>query len=119
MLNYITREVPTMGRKVLPDQALDRVTVLKLWTTWTPKYMMNDGIGTLEAGKLADYTVLDKDYFTIPVADIALIKPQMTVMGGKIRALQANFAKDLNMDAVGYQFPDGYYPWKPSGGGSD
>jgi len=39
-----------------------------------------DRIGSLEAGKLADYVVLDKDYFTIPVEEIQKIKPQMTVM---------------------------------------
>lgn len=119
MLNYITREVPTMGRKVLPDQALDRVTVLKMWTTWTPKYMMKDDIGSLKVGNLADYTVLDKDYFTIPVQQIAEIKPQMTVVDGKIRALQSEFAKTLNMEPVGYQFPPNYFPWKPGGGGDD
>ena len=94
MLLYITRDVS--GKKVLPDQALDRVTVLKLWTTWAPKYLMKEKeIGTLEVGKLADLSVLDKDFFTIPVQEILKIKPQMTVVGGKYRALQGDFAKSL------------------------
>ncbi len=110
LLLYITRDV--FGKKVLPDQALDRVTVLKMWTTWAPLYLMKeDKIGTLEVGKLADYTVLDKDYFTIPVQEILKIKPQMTVLDGKIRALQGGLARSIGMEPVGYQFPDDYFPW--------
>ncbi len=118
MLLYITRDV--FGKKVLPEQALDRVTTLKLWTTWAPYYLEKEKeIGTLEVGKLADYTVLDKDYFTIPVPEILNIKPQMTVMDGKVRALQGDFARTLGMEPVGYQFPDGYNPWGPGGAAAD
>jgi predicted amidohydrolase YtcJ len=107
---YIDRDV--FGKKVLPEQALDRVTVLKMWTTWAPHYFLKEKeMGTLEVGKLADFTVLDKDFFTIPVPEILKIRPQMTVVGGKIRALQSDFAKALGMEPVGYQFPEGYYPW--------
>jgi predicted amidohydrolase YtcJ len=96
----------------LPEQALDRVTVLKMWTTWAPHYFLKEkDMGTLEVGKMADFTVLDKDFFTIPVPEILKIRPQMTVVGGKIRALQSDFAKALGMEPVGYQFPEGYYPW--------
>jgi len=41
-------------------------------------------LGTLEAGKLADLVVLDRDYMTIPVDDIRKIKPVLTMVGGKI-----------------------------------
>jgi imidazolonepropionase-like amidohydrolase len=83
-----------------------------MWTTWAPIYLIKEKeIGTLEVGKLADFTVLDKDFFTIPVPEILKIRPQMTVLGGKITALQAGFAGTLGMEPVGYQFPDGYYPW--------
>ncbi len=108
------------GKPVLPEQALDRVTVLKMATTWPPLYLVKeDKIGTLEVGKLADYTVLDKDFFTIPLDEIEQIRPQMTVVGGNVRALQADFAGTLGMAPVGYQFPEGYMPWLRSGGGPD
>jgi predicted amidohydrolase YtcJ len=107
---YITRVVN--GRTILPDQKLDRVTVLKLWTTWAPRYMMKEkDMGTLETGKLADFVVLDKDFFTIPTDDIPKITPLMTVMGGKVRAVQASFASTVGMEPVGWQFPAGYQPW--------
>lgn len=40
--------------------------------------------GSLQAGKLADLIVLDRNFFTIPDEDIANIKVLQTVVGGKI-----------------------------------
>ena len=40
-------------------------------------------LGTIEAGKLADMVVLDRDYLTIPVDEIRNIKALMTVVGAK------------------------------------
>ena len=103
------------GKIVLPDQKLDRVTVLKMWTTWAPKYMLKEGkIGTLEPGRYADFIVMDKDYFTVPVDQIQKIKPQMTVMDGKVRYLGPDFAKELKTETVGYQYPADYEPWDRS-----
>jgi len=108
------------GKIVLPDQKLDRVTVLKMWTTWAPRYMLKEGkIGSFETGKLADFVVLDKDYFTIPVDDIPKIKPQMTVMDGKVRYLGPEFAKSLGTDPVGWQYPADYQPWGRSAMGAN
>ena len=45
---------------------------------------MEDDLGTLETGKLADLVVLDRDYMTVPVDDIRAIEPVMTMVGGKI-----------------------------------
>ena len=45
---------------------------------------MEDKIGTLEVGKLADLAVLDRDYMTIPVDEIRDIKAVMTMVGGDI-----------------------------------
>ncbi len=115
---YLLTTRDANGTPILPDQKLDRVVVLKMWTTWAPKYMMKDDIGTLEVGKLADFVVLDKDYFTIPLSELQQIVPQMTVVGGKIGYLGADFAKSLGMEPVGYQFPEGYKPWDRSSMGA-
>ena len=43
-----------------------------------------DHLGSLEPGKLADFAVLDRDYMTIPEADIEDLRSVMTVVGGTI-----------------------------------
>jgi hypothetical protein len=43
-----------------------------------------DNLGSIQAGKLADLVVLDRDYLTIPADQIKNIKPVMTMMGGRI-----------------------------------
>ena len=107
----MTRDIG-QGRKINPEQALDRETVLKMWTKWAAEYVMKENdLGSLEVGKLADFVVLDKDYLTIPISEIPDIRPEMTVVGGDIRALQADYAKQLGMEPVGYQFPEGTKPW--------
>ncbi len=85
----VTREVvdsETQEKVVLNiDEAVDRVTALKMVTTWGSEYMMaEDTIGTLEAGKFADFVVLDRDFFTIPVAEIPDVKVVLTGLGGEI-----------------------------------
>ena len=96
----------------LPQEGLDRVTVAKMWTTWASEYVMKENdLGSLKVGKLADFTVLDKDYFTIPQNDIPKIRPQMTVIGGAIKHLDAGYAAKVGMQPVGYQFAPDYTPW--------
>lgn len=41
-------------------------------------------LGSLETGKLADFTILDKDYVTIPETEIHTIRSLRTAVGGKI-----------------------------------
>jgi predicted amidohydrolase YtcJ len=43
-----------------------------------------DNLGSIQAGKLADLVVLDRDYLTIPADQIKDIKPVMTMVGGRI-----------------------------------
>jgi hypothetical protein len=85
----VTREVvdsETQEKVVLNiDEAVDRVTALKMVTTWGSEYMMaEDTIGTLEPGKFADFVVLDRDFFTIPVTEIPDVKVVLTGLGGEI-----------------------------------
>ena len=114
-LNFITRNIN--GHMITPKEAVDRVTVMKMWTTWASEYVMREkDLGTLQTGKLADFVILDKDYFTIPVEQITQIRPQMTVMDGKIRYVGPEYAQKLGMKPVGYQYPPGYQPWAVSRG---
>jgi len=74
------------GKMILNrDEGVDRVTALKMATTWASEYMMaEDTVGTLEPGKFADFAVLDRDFFTIPVEDIPALQVVMTGLGGEI-----------------------------------
>lgn len=68
-----------------PEQALSRQDALALFTS-APAYaaFMEDDLGTIETGKLADFTVFDRDLMTVPEAEILDAKPIMTVVHGEI-----------------------------------
>jgi hypothetical protein len=86
----VTRKTPirrayTQSHVLLPEEAIDRVTAMKMATTWASEYMLaEDTVGTLEPGKYADFSVLDRDYFTIPVDEILNIENVMTGLSGEI-----------------------------------
>lgn len=87
--SLITRHMPRKGEEdvvLLPEEGIDRVSALKMATTWASEYMMAENtIGTLEPGKYADFAVLEKDFFTIPVEEIRnKIPVSMTGLAGKI-----------------------------------
>jgi predicted amidohydrolase YtcJ len=75
-----------LGKVVLlPEEGIDRVTALKMATTWASEYMMaEDTVGTLEPGKYADFAVLEKDFFTSPVEEIPDMKVIMTGLSGEV-----------------------------------
>ena len=45
---------------------------------------MEEKIGSIEPGKLADLAVLDRDYFSVPDVQIKQIRSVLTVVDGKI-----------------------------------
>ena len=92
-----------------PDERIDRVHALKMWTSWASEYVLKqDQLGTLEEGKFADLIILDRDYFTVPVDDLLKIRVPMTMVGGKIMQLQASLASEFGVDSIGpvYDFSD-------------
>jgi len=86
----VTRNIPLQRRgeeraPLVPEEAIDRVSALKMATTWASEYMLaEDTIGTLEPGKFADFTVLNKDFFTIPIEEVRSLEAVMTGLGGEI-----------------------------------
>jgi len=88
-----------------PEERIDRVHAMKLWTSWAAEYVTKpDQLGTLEVGKFADLLVIDRDYFTVPVDDILKVHPLMTMVGGKIVVVQESLANEFGMEPIGPVF---------------
>ena len=68
-----------------PEQAVSREQALKMFTLW-PAYVAfeeNDK-GSIEVGKLADFTVFSADIMKLPESEILNTRAEMTVTGGEI-----------------------------------
>jgi predicted amidohydrolase YtcJ len=93
------------GRVWEPDEIIDRVQAFKMYSRWAANYVRKpEKLGSIENGKLADFTVWDRDYFTVPVDDILKMRPLMTMVGGKMMSLNEALAKDWKMEEIGPQF---------------
>jgi predicted amidohydrolase YtcJ len=86
----VTRtNAPSAGAKyagrLSEDQGLSRREVLRA-ITMNSSYELHQELetGSLEAGKLADVIVLDRNFLDIPAEQIADIKVLQTVVGGRI-----------------------------------
>jgi predicted amidohydrolase YtcJ len=68
-----------------PEQAVSRQAALKMLTFW-PAYAAFEekDKGSIEVGKLADFTVLSKDIMKIPEKEVLETRNEMTVIGGDI-----------------------------------
>lgn len=68
-----------------PEEAVSREQALKMFTLW-PAYasFQEDDLGVIAPGKLADFSVFDRDLMTIPAEDILKAQAVMTVVNGEI-----------------------------------
>ncbi len=68
-----------------PEQAVSREQALKMFTLWPAFAAFEEkDKGSLEVGKLADFTVLSADIMKIPALEILRTKCAMTVIGGEV-----------------------------------
>jgi predicted amidohydrolase YtcJ len=107
---YMTRK-RSDGVVLAPEEAINRVQLLKMNTSYAAYYVLKEKeLGTLEPGKLADFVVFNKDYFTIPEDQIPSVYPLMVVVGGKTVVLRDEYAKEIGQQAVGPQLK---FTWEP------
>ena len=68
-----------------PEEALSREQALALFTR-APAYaaFMEDDLGTIEVGKLADFSVFDRDLMNVPEEDILKAITMMTIVHGEV-----------------------------------
>jgi predicted amidohydrolase YtcJ len=82
---YATTGRNALGQEINTAQRITREEVLRLYTGANGWFLrMEDDLGTIEPGKLADLVVLDRDYFTVPDTDLRRIRSVLTVVGGQV-----------------------------------
>lgn len=80
----LTRHPRWMGDSLRPEQIIERADAIRLytinnaWLTFEEKEK-----GSLEAGKLADFIVLDRDILSCPVDEVREITVRETWLGGR------------------------------------
>lgn len=68
-----------------PEQRLRRDEAFRMFTSWAAYASFEDEIkGTLEPGKLADFVIYPQDVMTIHVNELRAVRPDLTILGGKI-----------------------------------
>jgi predicted amidohydrolase YtcJ len=106
------------GLQIYGDESrLDRETALELYTRGSAWFSSEgDKKGAIKAGMLADLTVLDRDYFWVPEAEIKAIEAELTVVGGRIVYAKGDFVSfspppiPILPDWSPTRFSNGYYP---------
>lgn len=68
-----------------PEERATREQALKMFTIWPAFATFEEASrGSIEVGKLADFTVLDQDIMRVPELDILKTKTLYTVVGGEV-----------------------------------
>ncbi len=78
-----TRRGKWFDGQLHPEEALTRAQALRFYT-WNNAYLMflEDQLGSLEAGKLADFVVLDRNLLECPQDDVRGTQVRTTYVGG-------------------------------------
>ena len=85
-----------------PQEAIDRVTLLKMITRWAAEYVLRENeLGSIEEGKLADLVIIDRDYMSIPKTEMSEVQVLLTMLGGKIVFMNPHFAQEYSLPPGG------------------
>jgi predicted amidohydrolase YtcJ len=83
-LGWVVSGLDAGNNRVL-DETLTREEALIAHTRSNAYlFFQEKNLGSLEVGKVADLVVLDRDYMTVPAAEIKRIQPTMTMVGGRV-----------------------------------
>lgn len=89
-LGWVVSGLDVGGTRVL-DETLTREEALIAHTRSNAYlFFQENALGSLEVGKQADLVVLDRDYMTVPAAQIKNIRPTITMVGGRVVYRAAN-----------------------------
>jgi predicted amidohydrolase YtcJ/outer membrane protein assembly factor BamB len=84
MQTAVTRKARWYDGELHPEEALTREQALRFYTINNAYIMfLDDKVGSLEAGKLADFAVLDRDILMCPVDQIKDTQALSTYLNGK------------------------------------
>lgn len=84
-LHYATTGLNLQGQQINPGQQITRMQALRAYTRENAWYLNRENdLGSIEAGKLADLVVLDRDYFSVSDAEMRRTRPVLTVIAGKV-----------------------------------
>jgi predicted amidohydrolase YtcJ len=83
-----------------PEMAVSREQALKMLTLWPAQAAFEEKTkGSIQVGKLADFTVLNGDIMKMPLADIPHVTVLMTIVGGRIVFEQKDRTRVLSAHA--------------------
>ena len=73
-----------LGQQINVGQSITREEAMRWFTRDNAWHMsMEDDLGTIEVGKLADLVVLSADYLKVPDEDLKRLKPILTLVSGQ------------------------------------
>jgi predicted amidohydrolase YtcJ len=80
----ITRKPKGYEGRLHPEEALSRPQAIRFYTINNASLLfLEDQVGSLEAGKLADFVVLDRDLLACPEDEIRETQALATYLNGK------------------------------------
>lgn len=81
----MTRRARNFHGQLYPEQALTRMQAIRFYTINNAYLLFQETqTGSLEAGKWADFVILDRDILTCPLDEIKGIKVVRTYLGGRM-----------------------------------
>jgi predicted amidohydrolase YtcJ len=81
----ITRRARWYDRALHPEEALTREQAIRFYTIHNAHLLfLEEEIGSLEPGKLADFAILDRDILACPAEEISDTRVLRTYVGGKL-----------------------------------